>query len=62
MTREKARVALEKMDGVAAAFVNNSIMLLVNTDDPLDEAALTETLKPFKMKPGEIRKADQLPF
>ena len=50
------------MDGVTAAFVNDGITLLVDNDNPLDEAALKSTLAPFKMKLGELQKADQLPF
>ena len=50
------------MEGVTGAFVNNGIMLLVDNDKPLDEAAIKAAIEPFKMKVGEIKKADELPF
>ena len=53
---------MEKLDGISGAFVNTSIMLLVDNDQPLDEAAVKTALKPFKFKLGEIQKADELPF
>ena len=50
------------MEGVSAAFVDKNVMLLVDNDNPLDEAAVKATLAPFKMKLGELQKAEQLPF
>ena len=50
------------MDGITGAFVNDDIMLLVDNDQPLDDAALKKTLEPFKLKLGELKKADELPF
>ena len=56
-------MALEKEDGVSAAFVNAGITLLVDNDNPLDEAVIKSALESFKsMKLGEIKKAEQLPF
>jgi hypothetical protein len=53
---------LEKLDGVSAAFVNNGITLLVDSDGPLDEAAVKSAIEPFKMKVGSVTKAEELPF
>lgn len=50
------------MDGITGAFVNDNIMVLVDSDQPLDKDALMKTLEPFKLKLGEIQKADELPF
>ena len=50
------------MDGVAGAFVNNGIKLLMVEDKPLNEGAVKETLKGFKMEVTEVQKADSLPF
>lgn len=50
------------MDGVAGAFVNNGITLLMKEDKPLNEAAVKETLKGFKIGVTEIQKAEALPF
>jgi len=61
-TKDKAREALEKLDGITAAFVNESITLLVDNDRPLDEAAIKAALEPFKFELGELRKEQQLPF
>jgi hypothetical protein len=53
---------LEKLDGITAAFVNESITLLLDNDQPLDQAAIKAALEPFKFELGEIRKEQQLPF
>ena len=56
-------MALEKVEGVSSAFVNSGITLLVDNDNPLDEAAIKTALESFKsMKLGEMKKAEQLPF
>lgn len=50
------------MDGVAGAFVNNGITLLMTEDKPLDEEAVRSTLEPFKIKIKGIKKAEKLPL
>ena len=50
------------MDGVAGAFVNNGITLLMTEDKPLDVAAVRSTLDPFKIKIKEFKKAEKLPL
>lgn len=62
MTNDKARVALEKMDGVSGAYVNNGITLLMSNDKPLDEEAIAKTLKEFKITVSETTKSEALPF
>ena len=53
---------MEEMDGVAGAFVNNAITLLMTEDKPLDEAAIKKTLKDFKMNVTAVEKAEEMPF
>jgi hypothetical protein len=55
-------VALEKVEGVSVALVDEGITLLVDNDKPLDEAAVKAAVEPLKMKLGEIQKAEHLPF
>jgi len=57
---EKARVALEKLDGIAAAYVNNDITLHYS-DDKFDEKLIASTIEPLKMKVKSSKKAE-LPF
>lgn len=55
-------MALEKVEGVSVALVDERITLLVDNDKPLDEAAVKAAVEPLEVKLGEIRKAEQLPF
>ena len=50
------------MDGVAGAFVNNGITLLMTEDKPLDEETVRNALEPFKIKVTEIKKAEKIPL
>ena len=59
---EKARVALEKLDGVTGAFVNNNIALHFAEEKELDEKLVASTIKEFGMKVKTSKKIDKLPF
>jgi len=61
ISTDKARAALEEMDGVTAAFVNKEISLCL-AEDKLDEKAVASTIESFKMKFVSAQKADELPF
>lgn len=61
-SNDKARVALEKMDGVTAAYVNDGITLHLASADGYDQAKVVEVLKPFKMVVKSSTKLDKLPF
>jgi len=59
---DKARAALEKMDNIASAIVNNGVTILLVEDKPLDEKAITAALKEQKIIITETTKAEKLPF
>lgn len=53
-------MALEKLDGITAAYVNKDITLLFS-EDKFDEKLVASTIKPLKMKVKSSQKAE-LPF
>ncbi|MDP0492078.1 MAG: hypothetical protein Q7Q71_13600 [Verrucomicrobiota bacterium JB023] len=53
---------MEKLDGVAAAYVNNDIAIHLSEDTTLDKDAVTEAIKEFGMKVKSVKKAEKLPF
>jgi len=55
-------VALEKLDGITAAYVDSSIDLHYSAADGFDKDKIAEALKPFKMVIKEAKKLDKLPF
>ena len=59
---EKARVALEKLDGVSGAFVNNNIAIHFAEAKDLDEKLIASTIKEFGMKVKGSKKLESLPF
>ena len=46
---DKARVALEKLDGINTAYVSDSITLHLSSKDGLDKEQVAKTLKPFQI-------------
>ena len=55
-------MALEKLDGISAAYVNNDIQLHLATKDGYDKKKVTEALKPFKMKIKKETSTEDSPF
>jgi len=55
-------VALEKLDDITAAYVNDGIILHLAGQDAYDEAAVAEALKPFKLKVTEATLVEGSPF
>ncbi|BDS09012.1 hypothetical protein NT6N_40520 [Oceaniferula spumae] len=55
-------MALEKIDGLTAAYVNAGIQLHYSAEGSFDKDKVAEILKPFKMAIKEANKADKLPF
>jgi len=55
-------VALEKIDGVTAAYVNKSIEIYYAKGSSFDKDEVTKLLKPLKMVVKEAKKLDKLPF
>ena len=53
---------MEKMDGIAGAFVNNGITLLMSEDKPLNEGKVKDLLKGYKITVKAVQRADKLPF
>ena len=49
MSNDKVRVALEKLDGISAAYVNSGITLHMASKNIFDQEKITEALKPFKL-------------
>ncbi|MEM9079401.1 MAG: hypothetical protein AAGC74_01775 [Verrucomicrobiota bacterium] len=54
-------MALEKMEGVTAAFVNNDIVLCLASDD-FDEKAVAAAVEPHKIQFVSAKKAAELPY
>lgn len=59
---DKVRVALEKLDGISAAYVNNGIMLHMTAKDTFNKETITEVLKPFKITIKESTQIKGSPF
>ena len=55
-------MALEKLDGVSGAYVNESIALHFNEMKELDEKLIASTIKEFGMKVTSSKKEEKLPF
>ena len=55
-------MALEKLDGVSGAFVNDDISLHFEKDAKLDEKLIASTIKEFGMKVKSSKKLEELPF
>lgn len=55
-------MALEKLDGVSGAFVNNNIALHFAEEAELDEKLIASTIKEFGMEVKSSKKLDKLPF
>ena len=55
-------MALEKLDGVTGAFVNDNIALHFAEEKELDEKLVASTIKEFGMKVKTSKKIDKLPF
>ena len=53
---------MEGVKGVTSAFVGSTIMLLVDHDQALDQAALAAVLDPLNVKISGVQKADKPPF
>lgn len=57
-------MALEKLEGCSDAYVDpdTGITLLFSEVRDLDAASLQKLLTPFKIKIGEVTKADKTPY
>ena len=55
-------MALEKLDGVSGAYVNDDIALHFDEKTDLDEKLVASTIKEFGMKVKSSKKLDELPF
>ncbi|MGJ8724938.1 MAG: hypothetical protein ACSHYB_10315 [Roseibacillus sp.] len=55
-------MALEKLDGVSGAFVNNNIALHFSEETELDEKLVASAIKEFGMKVKSTKKLEALPF
>jgi len=61
-TNEKARVALEKLDGISGAYVNRGITIHLTKAGDLDKAQIASALEPFKMTITEVKELEGKPF
>ena len=57
-TNDKARVALEKLPGIAAAYVNKQLEIHLSEDLTLDEKAVKETLSSYKIEVNSVKKME----
>ena len=55
-------MALEKLDGISAAYVNNDIQLHLTKKDSYDKKQITKTLKSFKMVIKKESSTEVSPF
>ena len=55
-------MALEKIDGVAGAYVNRGITIHLTKAGELDKETITKTLEPFKMTIKEVKPLEGKPF
>lgn len=55
-------MALEKLDEVSAAYVNNGISLHLKSKDGYDQKVIAETLKAFKLTIKEAKAVEGSPF
>lgn len=61
-TNEKARVALEKIDNVSAAYVNRGITLHLAKAGDLDQEVIAKTIAPYNMAIQAIKPLEGKPF
>lgn len=57
-TNDKARVALEQLPGIAAAYVNSQLEIHLSQDAALDEKAVKETLAKYKITVNSVKKIE----
>ena len=50
------------MEKVSAAYINNGITLFMTEDVAPDKEALTKMLKKYRIKVGDMKKVDEMPF
>jgi len=62
ITADKARVALEKIDGVTAAYVDKNIDLHFAEGATFDKDKIATLLKPYKLTVQDAKKLEALPF
>lgn len=55
-------MALEKLDGVTGAYVNNGIRLHLASKDGYDQQVVAKALEPFKMKINDAKLVEGSPF
>ena len=55
-------MALEKIEGVTAAYVDKDISLHYSAKGSVDKEAIAKVLKPLKMEIKEAKKLEKLPF
>lgn len=55
-------MALEKLDGISGAYVNNGISLHLTSKDGYDQEKIAATLKPFKLTIKEAKQVQGSPF
>jgi len=55
-------VALEKLDGISAAYVNNDIQLHLTDKEGYNQKEITKTLKSFKMVIKKESSSEKSPF
>lgn len=53
---------MEKLDNIAAAYVNRGITVHLAKAGELDKDAIAETIKPFKMQIQDCRALEGKPF
>jgi hypothetical protein len=61
-TGEKVRVALEAIDGVAAAYVESKTDLFLSKEVEMTEAKINEVLKSLNVSVSEVTKKDAVEF
>lgn len=55
-------MALEKLDGIAGAYVNRGITIHLAKAGDLDKEVITKLLKPFNMTIKEVKALEGKPF
>ena len=55
-------MALEKIDGVSGAYVNDNIVLHFAEEAELDEKLIASTIGEFKMEVKSSKKLTEMPF
>jgi hypothetical protein len=62
VSSDKVRVALEKLDGINAAYVTRGIILHMASKKSFDKDKISEALKPFKITIKESALIQGSPF